>query len=273
MLEGDGALMPADAVTFSYFIETHIRVVGALLVREMSSRFGNKPGGYIWALLDPVAHIVFLSAIFMAIARAPALGSSFPLFFASGYIAFHFFQSASGYVGAAVTANKTLLSYPNVAPIDAVLARGLLQYLTGVAVATAVFSIILLTTSVEIRFDWGALLHASLLAALMAMGVGLANNVLFRRFPFYEQIFGILTRPLFLISGVFFLPDALPHPIRELVLINPLAHIIILFRTGVFAEYRGMGLDINFLYWCVLSSLFCGFTVFTYGRKVLRGND
>lgn len=265
--------MPTDAQSHSYFVEAHIRVVGALLVREMSSRFGNKPGGYVWALLDPAAHIAFLSVIFMAIARTPALGSSFPLFFASGYIAFQFFQSASGYVGAAVTANKTLLSYPNVAPIDAVLARGLLQYLTTVVVAFAVFSVILLTTSMEIRFDWAVLLQASLLAATMALGVGLANNVLFRRFPFYEQIFGILTRPLFLISGVFFLPDALPHPIRELVLFNPLAHIIILFRMGIYPEYRGIGLDIGFLQWCTILTLFLGLAIFTFGRRVLRGND
>jgi capsular polysaccharide transport system permease protein len=239
----------------------------------MAARFGNKPGGYVWALLDPVAHIAFLSVIFMAIARAPALGSSFALFFASGYIAFQFFQSASGYVGAAVTANKTLLNYPNVAPIDAVLARALLQYLTTAVVAVIVLSMILLTVSMRVDFDWLLLLHASLLAATMALGVGLANNVLFRRFPFYEQIFGIVTRPLFLISGVFFLPDALPHPIRELVLLNPLAHIIILFRIGIYPEYRGIGLDMSFVQWCVFCMLFLGLTVFTFGRRVLRGND
>ncbi|MBC7312962.1 MAG: ABC transporter permease, partial [Rhizobium sp.] len=40
-----------------YFV-THMRIVSALLIREMSTRFGNKPGGYIWALLDPVAHVL-----------------------------------------------------------------------------------------------------------------------------------------------------------------------------------------------------------------------
>lgn len=29
-----------------YFV-THIRIVSALLIREMSTRFGNKPGRYI----------------------------------------------------------------------------------------------------------------------------------------------------------------------------------------------------------------------------------
>lgn len=46
-----------------YFV-THTRIVSALLIREMSTRFGNKPGGYIWALL------LF---IFQAIAHVPPL--------------------------------------------------------------------------------------------------------------------------------------------------------------------------------------------------------
>ena len=30
-------------------VVTHIRVVSALLIREMDARFGSKPGGYVWA--------------------------------------------------------------------------------------------------------------------------------------------------------------------------------------------------------------------------------
>ena len=47
-------------------ISTHLRVVGALLVREMATRFGSKPGGYVWALLDPAAHILLMTMIFRA---------------------------------------------------------------------------------------------------------------------------------------------------------------------------------------------------------------
>ena len=50
--------MPTDSLSWSYLIKTHLRVVAALLIRETSARFGNKPGGYIWALLESVRKVI-----------------------------------------------------------------------------------------------------------------------------------------------------------------------------------------------------------------------
>lgn len=58
------------------------------------------------------------------------------MFFASGYLCFQFYQGMSSYVAAAVKANKSLLTYPLVAPIDAVVARYVLQFITTSFVAT-----------------------------------------------------------------------------------------------------------------------------------------
>jgi len=37
-------------------------------------------------MFNPVAHVALMTLIFPAIARIPALGVSFPQFFASGYL-------------------------------------------------------------------------------------------------------------------------------------------------------------------------------------------
>lgn len=254
----------------SYYVSTHIRVVSALLIREMASRFGNKPGGYIWAILDPAAHIAFLSVIFMSIAHAPALGPSFPLFFATGYIAFQFYQAVVGFLNSAVKANQALLSYPNVAPIDTIVSRYLLQLGTTTFVAVCVLSVLLLTTHRPPAIYWPYVIEAAFAASLIALGVALFNNVFFNLYPAYEQLFSIVNRPLFLVSGVFFLPDAIPHPYREILLFNPLAHVIMLFRKGFYPEYRAMGLDMNYLYLFAFSAIFIGLTTFTSATSILR---
>lgn len=251
-------------------ISTHLRVVGALLVREMATRFGSKPGGYVWALLDPAAHILLMTMIFRAIARAPALGTSFALFFATGYIAFQFYQAMTSYLNSAVRANKALLSYPNVAPIDTVVARFILQVLTTTLVAVIVLGTIVATMRVETSLHWPAILEAGAMACLFGLGVAMINAVLFLKYPLYEQVFNIVNRPLFLISGVFFLPDSIPAPYRELVLINPLVHIIMSFRQGFYPEYRAIGLDMTYLYGIAFLTLFAGMLVFTLSRKTLR---
>lgn len=253
-----------------HHLAAHLRVVAALVVREMSTRFGRKPGGYIWALLDPAAHIAVLSTIFMAIAHRPALGTNFPLFFATGYIGFQFYQATAGYLNNAVDANRALLSYPNVAPIDTVIGRFILQLGTTAAIGVCVFTVIALISRNSIRLQWSYILEAGAAASLLALGVSLANNALFQKYPLYQKVYEIITRPMFLLSGVFYLPDALPHPAREIILLNPLAHIIILFRKGFYPEYRGAGLDSFYLYSCAFGMLFMGLLIFTGCRRVMR---
>ncbi|WP_416799340.1 ABC transporter permease [Ciceribacter azotifigens] len=254
-----------------YYLATHLRVVAALVIREMSTRFGTKPGGYIWAFLDPAAHIAFLSLIFMAIAHAPPLGTNFPLFFATGYIAFQFYQSMAGYLNGAVSANRALLSYPNVAPIDTVLARYVLQFGTTAVVGFCVFSVLSLELKSPLDIQWSFIIEAAFAASLIALGNGLANNILFAKYPLYEKFYDIITRPLFMLSGVFYLPHMLPHPAREVILMNPLVHAVMLFRRGFYPEYRAIGYNGVYMYGVAFTFLFFGLFVFTSSRGVLRG--
>jgi capsular polysaccharide transport system permease protein len=236
----------------------------------MSTRFGSKPGGYLWALLDPLAHVAFLSLIFMAIAHTPPLGTSFPLFFATGYIGFQFYQASAGYLNTAVNSNRALLSYPNVAPIDTISARYLLQLMTTIVVGVCILWPLVASLKVQPTIDYVHLIEAIIVASTLALGLGLANNVLFLKYPLYEKIFGIITRPLFLISGIFFLPDSLPPAARDAVLFNPLAHVVMKFRMGFYPQYRAMGYDGAYVWTLALVMLFVGILLFTLFRRALR---
>lgn len=253
-----------------YYLKAHIRVVGALLIREMSTRFGSKPGGYVWAIIDPAGHIAFMSLIFMAITHTPALGKSFALFFATGYLAFQFYGAMAGFLNGAIKANRTLLSYPNVAPIDTIVARYILQAGTTSVVSFCVLGVILLTVDQPVYLNWPAIIEAAFAATVLGLGIGIFNNVATLRFPLYEQVFNIINRPMFLISGVFFLPDALPAPIRDIVLLNPLVHVVMLFRKGFYPEYRADMMNMTYLYSFALTILFMGLLLFTRSASVLR---
>lgn len=249
---------------------THVRVVCALLVREMEARFGSKPGGYVWALLDPAAHVALMTLLFQAITHTPALGTSFPLFFATGYIGFQFYQAMTSYLNGSVKANRSLLSYPNVAPIDTITARSLLQLMTTVLVACIVLGVIIASLRTPPSLHWPAILEAVLVASILGIGTGMINNVMFVKYPLYEQMFTIINRPLFLLSGVFFLPDSLPLPYRDIVLLNPLIHVTMLFRTGFYEGYRAIGLDTAYLHGFAFLTLFTGMVLFTFSSSLLR---
>lgn len=252
-----------------YILTQHLRVVAALVIREMQARFGSKPGGYAWAIVEPLAYVATMTIIFSAFARVPALGSDFALFFASGYLPFSFYQGMSTFVAGAIRANKNLFSYPVVSPIDATVARYILQLVTSVVVTIVVMLLCTSEGSHLHQLDMGLAVEAAAMASLMGLGVGMMNIALFERFHLYENIFSIINRPMFMLSGVFLLPDSMPGPIYHGLMWNPLVHIVMWFRRAIYPEYAAAGLDKLFVVKFTSLILMIGLYLFTVSR-VLR---
>ncbi|KGE01630.1 ABC transporter permease [Rhizobium sp. YS-1r] len=241
----------------------HLRVVSAFVIREIATRYGRSPGGYIWAFLEPVAYVAMMSVLFGAFARLPPEGETFPLFFATGFIAYNMYNGMSGYLSSAISTNKNLLQYPSVSPIDPIVGRAVLQALTSIVVGMVILWAARLLEKHPHSVAWAPLLESTVCAWMLAAGIALANTVLFERFPLYEKIFGIVTRPLLMLSGVFFLPGQMPHPFREILLANPITQVVILFRQGIYGASVLDGLDLAYLFWFSLIFLFSGLFVFT----------
>ncbi len=223
------------------------RVLFALLMREMTTRFGRSAAGYLWALIEPVGFIALLSLAFSQIAHSPPIGRSFPLFYATGYIAFSFYNDIAALTGRAVLVNRPLLNYPAVTALDTVLARFLLQSLTGLAVAAVVFSGILAVFADQVRLQPVPLITAFALAGLLGLGVGLVNTTLFALSKSWELAYGVVSRPLFLVSAVFFTFDSLPAAAREVLWWNPLIHLVGLMRAGFYPVYDGSHVSVLYL--------------------------
>lgn len=251
-----------------YWLNQHIRVTAALIIRETAARYGNKPGGYIWAILDPLAHVLIMTVLFSVIARTPPLGTDFALFFATGYLPFSAYQGMSVFVASAVRANKNLFSYPIVAPIDAVVSRYILQFMTSVLVTIVIFAICTSETKHLHDINMGIVVASFTLATLLGVAVGMMNIPLFNDYPLWEKIFGLINRPLFMISGVLLLPDAMPGQIHDFLLWNPLVHIIMWFRTGIYPSYKAGGLDIMYVVEVAVVMIMIGLTLFTMSRSL-----
>lgn len=251
-----------------YWLKQHVRVTAALIIRETAARYGNKPGGYIWAFIDPLGHVVLMTFVYSAIARTPPLGTDFILFFATGYMPFAAYQGMSAFIAAAIRANKNLFSYPIVAPIDAVVSRYILQLLTSALVTILIFAICTSEPKHLHSLEMGPVVASFALASLLGLAVGLINIPLFNDFPLWEKIFTLINRPLFMLSGILLLPDALPSPVSDVLLCNPIVHIVMLFRTGFYPEYYATGLDIGYAVDFTAVLAFTGMAFFTLSRNL-----
>lgn len=248
------------------------RTVAALILREMSTRYGRTPGGYAWAVIEPLGAILILSFGFSLLMRSPSLGTSFVLFYASGYLPFNLFQTVSQVVARSLTFSRPLLFYPSVTWFDAILARFVLNTLTGVMVAYILLFAILNFTETRVVLDIAPMVGAMALAALLGLGVGTLNCLLGGLFPTWDIIWSIFTRPLFLASGIFFTYEDMPSTVQAVLYYNPLLHIVGLMRSGLYPMYNPQYVSPVFVISVSLVTLALGVLLLARHHKAILNN-
>ena len=248
------------------WLELQLRVIFALTMREMTTRFGRSAGGYLWAVLEPAGTVALLAVVFAQIARHPPLGEDFALFFATGYVAFHCYMDISRNVSLAVRTNRALLSFPSVTMLDTIMARFLLQLLTTTFVGALILAALTMASRQPVTLDIGSVLLAMGLAALLGLGVGALNCVLFAFSATWERAFAVINRPLFLISGVFFTYEALPRSAQDVIWWNPLLHVTAIMRTGFYPFYAPSFPSVSYVAFFALAPLAAGMLLLRLAR-------
>lgn len=247
-----------------------LRTIAALVLREMSTRFGRKPGGYLWALLGPLGIIIMLAFGFALLARTPALGTSFLLFKATGLLVYQIFRSTSRLVGVSLTYSKSLLVYPGVTWIDAVIARFLLNTMVSVVVMVIILLGIVIYEDISLILDWGMIVSGVVLTAMLAFGFGVLNAYLSERFEVYDNLYAIATAPLMLASGVLFLYDDLPLMAQDILWYNPLIHTVGMMRAGFYSVYQPQYLSPTLVVFSALVPMVLGLLLLRrYHRELL----
>jgi len=215
-----------------------LRVVVALILREMTSTYGRTPGGYAWAVLEPVAGVVIMAWIFSLGLRHPALGTNFAIFYATGIMPFWVFTQVSSAVSQSLRYSRQLLSYPRVTVLDALLARFILNVMLQLLISYIIIAGIRLVNDTGTTLVLPRILLGFAMAAALAAGIGVFNCVLMTAFPLWQSAWSIATRPLMLLSGVIFMIEKVPEPWRGYLEWNPLVHVVAEVRAGFYFGYH-----------------------------------
>ncbi len=238
------------------------RVIMALVLREMRTRFGRQRLGYVWAVVEPTAYVlVFVTMLTLGGKHLPAGMPAIP-FLITGVIPFFLFRDSMLRSMSAIQANYPLLTFPQVKPLDLVLGRALLETVTLMFVFVALLvGAMAFGSPVKIE-DPLAVLFWLPTVAFLGFGAGALFGAFVPMFPAIERLVpSVFTRPLLFISGVFFTADMVPGAVREYALFNPLLHLIDLLRSAFFVEFESVYADRSYALFfaatCMLLGLLC----------------
>lgn len=243
-------------------LEVQQAAVKALFLREIKTRFGKYRLGYLWAILEPAAHLLILLTIFGFIMHRTMPDISFPVFLLNGIIPYFLFSNIAIRSVGAIEANQGLFNYRPVRPIDTIIARALLEtviyafvyilLMTVVGFAGETFSI---SGFINLVVTWSLLV-------LLSCGIGLIFMVLGKTFPETEKFLPILIKPLYFISCVMFPLHSIPKEYWPYLLWNPLIHAVELSREAVVSGYISEGVSLNYLAMFTLITLFIGLALY-----------
>lgn len=211
-----------------------LRVATALMMREIASTDSRVSLGFLWQFIEPVATITVMTLVFQMMTRSPPLGTNFPLFYVTGLLPFQVFMVVGNKVSSAVRFSRPLLEFPAVNILDAIAARFVLNFVIECSVFVILVVLVVWTYQLRVTIDIPMAAASLALGGLLALGIGTFNSVLFLAFPLYEIVWGVVTRPLMLLSGVLFLYEGLPTFVQTWLIWNPLIHVVAIMRGAFY---------------------------------------
>lgn len=211
-------------------------VLHAIILREVRVRYAGRRLGYLWALFEPMMHIAAFLVIFYAMGRVSPVSENLVIFLGTGILPWLLFVNTEHRTSQAINANRALLLYPHVYPVDFMLGRAILECATWLCILSALLFAAWLHDGIVADDPIGMLASWSVIG-LLATGLGMVNAHVFDMFPAIEKLYKALLRVLYLTSGIFFLVHELPVPVQEKLSWNPLLILIDWFRGSVLPSY------------------------------------
>ncbi|MEN8742259.1 MAG: ABC transporter permease [Phaeobacter gallaeciensis] len=228
---------------FFGIIALQIRVIVALTLRETRMTFGTSHAGYFWAIVQPLISISFLVFLFYLIGRQAPYGTSLALFFATAILSLELYNKMSVSLMRAFTSNKALLTYPMIKRTDTLFARAFLICCTFIVINMIFYTGLITLGLAPLPYRPEEIILAFLATLALGLGIGSINAILYQKFQAWQHIEKLFARPLFFLSGVFYIPSSLPPEAVSVIQWNPILHIVEWVRTGYYANYDSQVLD------------------------------
>jgi capsular polysaccharide transport system permease protein len=252
--------MAAD-LSFRHKLTIQGRVIHALMMREIITRFGRDNLGVLWLVLEPMIFTSGVATLWSAAGLSHAVSVPPVAFAVTGYSSVLMWRNAASHSSGAVEHNKALLYHRGVLVIDVLFTRVLLE----IAAATSSFAILsfllIYGGFMAAPADMSLVLGGWLMLAWFGASLGVLIGAGTAFSPIVERLWVPAAYLLFPLSGAAFMVDWLPKKLQALVQYLPMVHGIELLRQGYFGNVVRTHYDVPYMATCCLVITLAGLLV------------
>jgi capsular polysaccharide transport system permease protein len=223
-----------------------LRVIGALTLRELGTRFGRDNLGYLWLFVEPALLGGAVGGMHYMSGHGLPGGLHIGAFWVLGYIPYYLLRGVINRAPSVIASNQSLLYHRNISLFDIILARNLLEG-AAVGVAMAAFVLFFGLTANEWPRAPEKLVIGMLLMLGFTHGVALLLAVGSVYTDVIDRVVHLCTYIALPITGAFFMVFWLPTELQKTALWIPTVHVFELIRAGQFGTQVPTHYDIGYV--------------------------
>lgn len=236
------------------------RVIWALCMREVLTRYGRRNIGFLWLFVEPMLFTLIIAMVIIFI-RHRHFGLLSPFAFAvTGYATVMLWRNMPSRCLHALESNASLLYHRHVKIMDIYFARILLE---GAGATVALFFLIIFFSVfgvMSLPVDPLQVCVGWFMLAWFGFSLALFIGPVSERSKFVEIMWKPLSYILFPFSGAMFLVDMMPPQAREAILWFPMVHGVEYLREGYFGPVIKFHYDLRYMALFNLGLMVLGFS-------------
>jgi capsular polysaccharide transport system permease protein len=213
---------------------TQVRVIGALTLRELTTRFGRENIGFLWIMAEPLLFAVLVGLLWRATKGPYEYGLGIVPFVVSGYIPLVLFRSSVSRAVNSFTANGSLMYHRQVKVLDIILVRFIIEFIGHMMSYLFIALVLGIFGWFPWPYDFSYLLLGWLYFSLFVLSVSLVIAPLSEMSEVMEKFIPVTTYLMVPFSGTFFLVGSLSPLAAKVVLFSPPVHGMEMMRYGIF---------------------------------------
>ena len=212
------------------------RVIKALMIRELITRFGRENIGFLWVMGEPLLFAGLVGLLWTFMKGPEEHGVGIVAFVASGYIPLTFMRHSFSHCSSVFVANGSLLYHRQIKLIDFLFVRVLIEFIGAIMAWVFIALLLGYFGLFPMPHDLGMLVAGWMLYALFVLSVCTVIAPLSEVSELVEKLMPVSVYIALPFSGTFTMVSWLKPSVRDVMLMSPMVNAVEMMRYGIFGN-------------------------------------
>ncbi|MDE2563318.1 MAG: ABC transporter permease [Sphingomonadales bacterium] len=246
-----------------------VRVIHALIIRELNTRYGRENIGFLWIMVEPLMFASLVALIWRYMRGPEEHGVGIVPFIITGYIPITLFRHAVSRSIMIFQVNSSLMYHRQIQILDFVFVRFLIEMLGGMMGFVFISTMLGLFGLFPMPQKPLMLIAGWMLYSVWTLSLCIVTAPLSEMSEVLEKVLPVTTYIMIPFSGLFTLSAWLSPTFRQYMLWSPFVNAMEMIRYGVWGDSIKVYYDVWNPIYCTMAATAIGLPLCRYVRRIM----